>query len=194
MEFPGQGSDLSLVCDLGSKLQQRRILDPMCRAGDRTCVPALQRRSPSPCTTVATPGETILDRHSPNTILSIAFASKLFVLLCLQRSQKTRVPESPGRPFTSQKPGKYQFLPESCRNQLRRLTLIHSRAIRAPVLLISGQPHSSRTVTPETHRLAESHPGTSPATFGINLGTFRPYVLVDCRPGTTLATFRITPH
>ena len=34
---------------------QRQILNPLCRAGDQTCIPALPRRHRSCCTTAGTP-------------------------------------------------------------------------------------------------------------------------------------------
>ena len=39
MEFPGQGSDLSHSFDLCHSSGKAGFLNPLCRAGDRTCVP-----------------------------------------------------------------------------------------------------------------------------------------------------------
>ena len=41
------------------RLQQCRILNPLCQAGDQTCVPVLPRRHGSPCATVRTPRHTL---------------------------------------------------------------------------------------------------------------------------------------
>ena len=50
---PGTVSELQLLPML--KLQQHQILNPLCQAGDWTCVPVLQRPGRSHCATVGTP-------------------------------------------------------------------------------------------------------------------------------------------
>ena len=42
MEFPGQGSDPSHSCNLYCCCNNARSFNPLCRAGDQTCVPALR--------------------------------------------------------------------------------------------------------------------------------------------------------
>ena len=53
MEFPGQGSDLSLSCDLHQ--WQYWILTPLCWARDRTYIPKLQRHCQSYYATAGIP-------------------------------------------------------------------------------------------------------------------------------------------
>ena len=55
MEFPGQGSDPNLVCDLHHSSWQCWIFNPRSEARDRTCVPVLPRCCPSHCATAGTP-------------------------------------------------------------------------------------------------------------------------------------------
>ena len=50
LEFPGQGSDPGHC-----SLWQCQILNPLCWARDRTCIPVLQRCHQSHCMTVGTP-------------------------------------------------------------------------------------------------------------------------------------------
>ena len=52
MEFPGQGSDLSWSCDLCCSWGQHQILNPLCWAQDRTCIPVLWRCYQPHCTIV----------------------------------------------------------------------------------------------------------------------------------------------
>ena len=55
MELPNQGSDLSHSCDLRHSYWHLRNLNPLCPAGNWTCIPALQRCSWFHCATVGNP-------------------------------------------------------------------------------------------------------------------------------------------
>ena len=55
MEFLGQGSDLNHIWDLCHSCSIARYFNPLCLAGDWTCVRALQRCRPSCCATAGTP-------------------------------------------------------------------------------------------------------------------------------------------
>ena len=55
MEFPGQGSDLSCSFDLCHYCDNTGSFNPLCLAGDQTCILALQRCHQSRCATVETP-------------------------------------------------------------------------------------------------------------------------------------------
>ena len=55
MAFPGQGSDENHSSSLCHSSGNAGSLNPLCWAGDRTCILALQRNSQSCCVTVGTP-------------------------------------------------------------------------------------------------------------------------------------------
>ena len=55
MAFPGQGSDPSCSLELRHGCGHAGFLNPVCRATDRTCNPALQRCHRSLCTTAGNP-------------------------------------------------------------------------------------------------------------------------------------------
>ena len=55
MEFLGQGSDLSHSCNLRHSSSHARSFDPLCQAGDRTCIPAFRRHCQSHCTAAGAP-------------------------------------------------------------------------------------------------------------------------------------------
>ena len=55
MEFPGQGSDPRHSCDIWGSCAYARSSNPLCPAGDWTCVLVLQRHCWFPCFTVRTP-------------------------------------------------------------------------------------------------------------------------------------------
>ena len=55
VEFPGPGIRSQLQLPPMLQLWQCWIFNPLCPAGDRTCVPALQRHHGSHCTTAGTP-------------------------------------------------------------------------------------------------------------------------------------------
>ena len=58
MEFSGQELHMSRCCDL--HCGNARSFNPLCWAGDQTCVLVLERCHPFNCTTVGTPVVSIL--------------------------------------------------------------------------------------------------------------------------------------
>ena len=72
MEFPGQGSDPRHSCDLW-------ILNPLCWAGDGTCVSVLQRCHQSCCTTAGSPFTWNLKNSASKTEWDSDIENKLVV-------------------------------------------------------------------------------------------------------------------
>ena len=54
---PGPGIRFQPKSRPKQQLWQCQILNPLCQAGDRTCLPALPRRHPPRCATAGTPKE-----------------------------------------------------------------------------------------------------------------------------------------
>ena len=85
MEFLGQGLDLSCICNLQHSCGNAGSLNPLCQAGDRTCIPAPQRCCQSP----------LHHRGSPLVLLfkeSFSFPGwqKVFEQLCCVIQIKTK--------------------------------------------------------------------------------------------------------
>jgi len=59
-EVLGQGSDPSCICDLHHNCGNARSFNPLCQAGDGTCVLKLQRCCWSCCATAGTPRHILL--------------------------------------------------------------------------------------------------------------------------------------
>ena len=55
IKFPGQGSDPSCSCNLFCNCGNIRSFNPLCWAGDGTCILLLQRHCPSCCATTGIP-------------------------------------------------------------------------------------------------------------------------------------------